>query len=84
MSLDLTRIFIAWYQERGAGVSSGAPLVGRSFYTSLGHSASTWQVGIFIIFLCRVLNNATSGRDFSGAHDGSYQMGAGCSHNTRI
>ncbi|KIO34295.1 hypothetical protein M407DRAFT_240629 [Tulasnella calospora MUT 4182] len=39
---------IAWYQERGAGASEGAPTVGRSFYTSLGHLSSTWADETFM------------------------------------
>ncbi|KAG8866047.1 hypothetical protein FRC20_009137 [Serendipita sp. 405] len=40
---------IAWYQERLAGVSSlDRPLIGRSWYTSLGHLNSTWQDETFL------------------------------------
>jgi len=40
---------IAWYQERGAGVTDpDAALVGRSFYTSLGHESATWQNETFV------------------------------------
>jgi len=40
---------IAWYQLHGAGVDNpNAPLVGRSFYTSLGHLTETWQNSTFL------------------------------------
>ncbi|KAK0204690.1 trehalose utilization-domain-containing protein [Desarmillaria ectypa] len=38
---------IAWYQERGAGVTSGG-IAGRSFYTSLGHLNETWEDELFM------------------------------------
>lgn len=37
-------IYVAWYQEHGAGVESGGGTAGRSFYTSLGHLNETWKV----------------------------------------
>ncbi|KAF7330314.1 Class I glutamine amidotransferase-like protein [Mycena venus] len=37
----------AWFQEHGAGVESGH-IVGRSFYTSLGHLNETWQDTLFM------------------------------------
>ncbi|KAI0297244.1 class I glutamine amidotransferase-like protein [Multifurca ochricompacta] len=37
----------AWYQERGAGVENGG-ILGRSFYTSLGHLNQTWQDDLFL------------------------------------
>lgn len=42
---------IAWYQERGAGVSnttSATAVAGRSFYTSLGHLNETWEDPLFL------------------------------------
>lgn len=40
---------IAWYQERLAGVSSlNRPMVGRSWYTSLGHLSATWENETFL------------------------------------
>lgn len=40
---------LAWYQERLAGVTStDLPLVGRSWYTSLGHLNQTWQDDTFL------------------------------------
>ncbi|KAF8600107.1 class I glutamine amidotransferase-like protein [Ceratobasidium sp. AG-I] len=38
---------IAWYQDHGAGASSAA-VAGRSWYTSLGHSNTTWQTELFL------------------------------------
>ncbi|KAK0469903.1 class I glutamine amidotransferase-like protein [Desarmillaria tabescens] len=38
---------IAWYQEHGAGVTSGGT-AGRSFYTSLGHLNETWEDELFM------------------------------------
>ncbi|KAL0572322.1 hypothetical protein V5O48_009644 [Marasmius crinis-equi] len=37
----------AWFQERGAGVSTGGT-PGRSFYTSLGHLNETWRDDLFV------------------------------------
>ena len=39
---QLTR-YAAWYQDRVAGASTHGP-IGRSWYTSLGHLNSTWEV----------------------------------------
>ncbi|CDZ96743.1 hypothetical protein [Phaffia rhodozyma] len=40
---------IAWYQDRGAGISNDTVLPGgRSFFTSLGHSNQTWQNETFL------------------------------------
>ena len=36
-------VFVAWYQEHGAG-STNSSTAGRSFFTSLGHLSETWQV----------------------------------------
>ena len=36
----------AWYQEKLAGADPTAELVGRSWYSSLGHLNATWQVGL--------------------------------------
>ncbi|KAG9010436.1 hypothetical protein FRB94_010399 [Tulasnella sp. JGI-2019a] len=52
---------IAWYQERGAGVSVDAPIAGRSFYTSLGHLNSTWQDQTFIEHVIAGVNWAMAG-----------------------
>lgn len=35
----------AWYQDHGAGASANASgPIGRSWYTSLGHTNQTWEV----------------------------------------
>ncbi|KAG8925309.1 hypothetical protein FRC02_009782 [Tulasnella sp. 418] len=39
---------IAWYQERLGGADADATLVGRSFYSSLGHMNSTWKDPLFL------------------------------------
>ncbi|KXN91666.1 hypothetical protein AN958_12518 [Leucoagaricus sp. SymC.cos] len=39
---------IAWYQEHGIGAEIVGNLVGRSFYTSLGHLNETWQDDLFL------------------------------------
>lgn len=36
---------IAWYQDAGAAVDNPSA-AGRSFFTSLGHTNETWQVGL--------------------------------------
>ncbi|KAL5504053.1 hypothetical protein ACEPAH_8126 [Sanghuangporus vaninii] len=41
--------FVAWYQERGAGVEE-CGFTGRSFYTSLGHLNETWMRSPLVIF----------------------------------
>jgi len=39
----------AWYQEHGAGATTGTSrLIGRSFYTSLGHLNETWEDSTFM------------------------------------
>ena len=43
--LQLTFGSAAWYQDKCAGADSTAELVGRSWYSSLGHRNETWQVG---------------------------------------
>jgi len=39
---------IAWYQEKGSGADPNGALVGRSFYSSLGHMNSTWKEPLFM------------------------------------
>ncbi|PVF98110.1 class I glutamine amidotransferase-like protein [Serendipita vermifera] len=40
---------IAWYQDRLAGTSvTDLPVVGRSWYTSLGHLSATWEDETFL------------------------------------
>ncbi|EJD49637.1 class I glutamine amidotransferase-like protein [Auricularia subglabra TFB-10046 SS5] len=39
---------IAWYQEKGAGADPSSQLIGRSWYTALGHDVETWKNETFL------------------------------------